>query len=84
LGLGERCLLEIPTHLDNDMQVPLLEQRAREVLAQGKKIAAFIVTLGTTDAFGLDDLEAIVAVRDRLVEEFKLGYRPHVHADAVI
>ena len=84
LGLGERCLLEIPTHLDNDVQVPLLEERARELVRQGKKIAAFIVTLGTTDAFGLDDLEAIVAVRDRLVDEFGLAYRPHVHADAVI
>jgi glutamate/tyrosine decarboxylase-like PLP-dependent enzyme len=41
-------------------------------------------TLGTTDAFGLDDLEAIIALRDRLVEEFHLPYRPHVHADAVI
>ena len=40
--------------------------------------------MGSTDAFGLDDLEGIVRLRDELVTEFNLPYRPHVHADAVI
>ena len=43
-----------------------------------------IATMGSTDAFGIDNLEAIVAMRDRLVDEFKLPYKPHVHVDAVI
>ena len=61
-----------------------LEAAAREALTNGKKIAAIIATLGTTDAFGLDDLAAIAALRDTLVDEFQLDYRPHIHADAVI
>jgi L-2,4-diaminobutyrate decarboxylase len=40
--------------------------------------------MGTTDALGIDDLQAIVQLRDELVDEFQLPYRPHVHADAVI
>jgi glutamate/tyrosine decarboxylase-like PLP-dependent enzyme len=84
LGLGENSLAEIPTNIENDIRISVLTDTARQALADGKKIAAFIATMGTTDAFGLDDLEAIVALRDRLVDEFKLGYRPHVHADAVI
>ena len=32
----------------------------------------------------MDDLEKIVALRDTLVDEFQLDYRPHIHADAVI
>jgi len=40
--------------------------------------------MGTTDAFGIDDLRALAAVRDKLVEEYSLDYRPHIHADAVI
>ncbi len=40
--------------------------------------------MGSTDAFGIDDLEAMRRLRDDLVEEFKLPYRPHLHADAVI
>jgi len=84
LGLGEDNLALIPTHIENDIRVSVLADTARQALADGKKIAAFIATMGTTDAFGLDDLEAIVTLRDQLVEEFKLDYRPHVHADAVI
>lgn len=84
LGLGTRNQVVIPTDERNEMDLAEFERACRDVLANGKKIAAIIATLGTTDAFGLDDLDAIVAVRDRLVEEFALPYVPHVHADAVI
>ncbi len=47
-------------------------------------MAAIILTLGTTDAFGIDDLAAVAALRDRLVAEYHLPFAPHLHADAVI
>ncbi len=53
-------------------------------LAAGKKIAAIVATMGSTDAFGIDDLRAIDELRRRLVDEFSLPYLPHLHADAVI
>ena len=84
LGIGENNVIEVASNLDNDITFNLLEKEARKVLQEGKRIAAFIATMGTTDAFGIDDLEAIIRLRDRLVEEFRLDYRPHVHADAVI
>jgi L-2,4-diaminobutyrate decarboxylase len=84
LGLGVKNLEVIPTSTDNAIEVKILAERARAVLRAGRKIACFIATLGTTDAFGLDDLEAIVKLRDDLVKEFRLPYTPHVHADAVI
>lgn len=84
LGLGTRHLVTVPTDGRNEIDLGALEHRARAAVRAGQRIAAFIATLGTTDAFGLDDLEAIVRLRDTLVEEFRLPYRPHVHADAVI
>lgn len=84
LGIGTNNLVTIPTTDDNEIDLAQLEQAVREALTNGKKIAAIIATLGTTDAFGLDDLESIIALRDTLVDEFQLDYRPHVHADAVI
>ena len=84
LGIGTNNLMTIPTTDENEMDLDQLEQAVRNALTSGKKIAAIIATLGTTDAFGLDDLESIVALRDNLVEEFQLDYRPHIHADAVI
>ena len=84
LGMGTDNLITIPTTVENEIDLAQLEAEARTALASGKRIAAIIATLGTTDAFGLDDLERIAALRDRLVEEFELDYQPHIHADAVI
>jgi L-2,4-diaminobutyrate decarboxylase len=84
LGLGTKQLLTVPTDVRNEIDLAELGRHAREALRSGRRVAAFIATMGTTDAFGLDDLEGVVALRDQLVEEFHLPYRPHVHADAVI
>lgn len=84
LGLGSNRVVSIPCDQANEMNLEILERRLRETLQQGGKIAAIVASLGTTDAFGLDDLEKIAALRDRLVAEFRLSYRPHLHADAVI
>jgi glutamate/tyrosine decarboxylase-like PLP-dependent enzyme len=84
LGIGQDNVICVPTHLDNSIDIVALEIAAREALSAGKKIAAIVATMGSTDAFGIDDLRAVVAVRRRLAEEFALAYSPHVHADAVI
>ncbi len=84
LGIGQRNVVQIPCGPDNDMRVCLLETQARQLLADGGRIAAIVATMGTTDHFGIDDLAAIIEVRDRLVDEFHLDYVPQVHADAVI
>ncbi|MSR57000.1 MAG: aspartate aminotransferase family protein [Planctomycetaceae bacterium] len=84
LGLGFDHLVEVPSDENNEVRICLLETMCRDLLKQGQHIAAIVATMGTTDAFGVDDVQAIVEIRDRLVDEFQLDYRPHVHADAVI
>jgi L-2,4-diaminobutyrate decarboxylase len=84
LGIGQDHVVRVRTQPDNAVNVLELEAAAREAIAAGQRIAAIVATMGTTDAFGIDDLAAIVAMRDRLVRELSLDYRPHVHADAVI
>jgi L-2,4-diaminobutyrate decarboxylase len=84
LGIGQDQVVSIPSHADNSIRLDALEKAARQTLSGGRKIAAIIATMGTTDAFGIDDLEAIHALRERLVADFNLDYRPHIHADAVI
>jgi glutamate/tyrosine decarboxylase-like PLP-dependent enzyme len=84
LGLGEDQIVSIPTTDDHQMQIDALAQRLREVVRDNRRIACIVATMGTTDAFGLDDLAGIVRVRDEIVKELALDYVPHVHADAVI
>jgi L-2,4-diaminobutyrate decarboxylase len=84
LGLGQDNVIQVPCSPENEIRTCLLESMARDVLKSGGKIAAIVATMGTTDHFGLDDLQAVREIRDRLVEEFRLDYSPHIHADAVI
>ncbi|HEY0980749.1 pyridoxal phosphate-dependent decarboxylase family protein [Schlesneria sp.] len=84
LGMGRESVIKIPCSSENEILPELLEDKAREILASGGKIAAIIATMGTTDHFGLDDLKALHEIREGLVKEFQLDYHPHIHADAVI
>jgi len=84
LGIGEDNVIWIPATDDSQMDIEQLAPRLHEVVADGRRLACIMATMGTTDAFGLDDLESIVGVRNALVRERALDYTPHVHADAVI
>jgi glutamate/tyrosine decarboxylase-like PLP-dependent enzyme len=84
LGIGQDNVIRVPTHRDNAIDLEALEAAARDAISAGRRIAAIVATLGTTDAFGIDDLAAIHGLRERLVNDCQLDYRPHVHADAVI
>ena len=84
LGIGQDNVIQIPCSPENEIRTSELESVARDLLDEGGKIAGIVATMGTTDHFGLDDLKSIREIRDRLVEEYHLDYRPHIHADAVI
>lgn len=84
LGLGSNNLVTIPTNDRNELSLPHLETALRECCERDETVAAIIVTLGTTDAFGIDDLAAVAQLRERLVDEYRLPFTPHIHADAVI
>lgn len=84
LGIGHENVLKVPTHADNSIDLAALREIAFRAVGEGKRIASLVATMGTTDAFGIDDLVGICRLRDELVQQHALPYRPHVHADAVI
>lgn len=84
LGIGEENVVRVPSNDENEIRLDELETRLREIIQNGRRIACLVATMATTDAFGLDDLQAMHRLRDSLVEEFQLDYTPHLHADAVI
>ncbi len=84
LGIGEDNVEIVPSSPENEIRTCLFESMCRQLLKDGRKIACIVATMGTTDAFGLDDLHRLREIRDQLVEEFELDYVPHLHADAVI
>jgi len=84
LGLGEQNVIRVPSTAENEIRTCLFETSLRELFEQGRRVACIVATMGTTDAFGLDDLEAMVSIRDDLADEFHLETKPHIHADAVV
>jgi L-2,4-diaminobutyrate decarboxylase len=84
LGIGTRNLVLIPTNQQSEISLTDLEEYLRRAFEEGTRVAAILATMGTTDAFGIDDLGAIVRLRDRLTIEYELDYPPHIHADSVI
>ena len=84
LGLGQQSVRKVAALADNGIDLVELESAIRAAHHAGEKIAAIVATMGTTDAFGIDDLAGVHALRERLSVELQLDYRPHIHADAVI
>ncbi|WP_425615434.1 aspartate aminotransferase family protein [Anatilimnocola sp. NA78] len=84
LGLGQSSVIKVATHSNNSIDLAQLELAIRAAHEAGQRIAAIVATMGTTDAFGVDELAAIYALRERLVAELQLDYLPQIHADAVI
>lgn len=84
LGIGESNVVRVPDDEHNEVRPCLVHSMARDALRDGARIAAIVATVGTTDAFGLDDVLALDEVRRELADEFQLDTPPHLHADAVI
>ncbi|MCU0961403.1 MAG: pyridoxal-dependent decarboxylase [Pirellulaceae bacterium] len=84
LGIGEENVVRVPATADSDIVVEAFEESLRTVLRDGRPVAAIVATMGTTDAFGIDDLAALHRIRSELAAEFQLATPPHLHADAVI
>lgn len=84
LGLGESNIVAIPANEDNELRPCLLETHLKDLLKDERKIAGIVATMGTTDAFGIDDLQTIRSICDEQTERFHLETPLHIHADAVI
>lgn len=83
LGLGIDNLHEIPTDRTLAMRLDLLEEKLDQLYGKGVKVAFVIATFGTTDAFGVDDVEAIRHVIDKAATRHGVP-APQLHADAAV
>jgi L-2,4-diaminobutyrate decarboxylase len=83
LGMGVDNLHAIPTTPQLSMRLDLLESRIEQLYQKGRKVAFVIATFGTTDAFGIDDLEGIHTIIHRQAERYAQPV-PHLHVDAAV
>ena len=84
LGIGVDNVDSVASRSDHTINVTELEQKLRKALGKGTAVGAIILNGGTTYDHAIDSIDRVVALRDKLVKEFKLPYKPHIHVDSVI
>jgi glutamate/tyrosine decarboxylase-like PLP-dependent enzyme len=83
LGIGTNQLIAIPTDQDLAMRLDLLEQQLEQLYADDVRVAFVVATFGTTDGFGIDDLQQIRTIIDTVSAKHQQT-TPQLHVDAAV
>lgn len=83
LGIGVENLHEVPTDRTLAMRLDLLAEKLDSLYAQDIKVAFVIATLGSTDAFGVDDIAGIRQIIDDKADRYGVPV-PQLHVDAAV
>lgn len=84
LGIGASNVIRLGTDDNARVNLKEMELVIKRVTNEGKKIAAIVISGGTTNDMVVDPIEDVVNLRDALVTELHLDYVPHVHVDTVV
>ncbi len=61
-----------------------LERQLRACIQLNCVVPTIMLTMGTTDTFGVDQVKPVFELRNRLCEQFEVAVKPHIHVDAAI
>lgn len=85
LGVNiRRKVIRIHATASNDMDIADLERQLTACLQLQCVVPTIMLTMGTTDTFGVDHLRPVVELRDRLCAQFEVAVKPHIHVDSAI
>jgi len=84
LGIGVDRLIQIKSDEESRSIIEDAEAKARSIIEKGGILAGFQINGGPFYDFAVDDIDAFVELRDKLVKEYKLSFSPHIHVDSVI
>lgn len=83
LGIGTDNLHSVSTDSYLSMQTDKLEEKLDSLYKDGYKVAFVIATFGTTDGFGIDDIETIRNIIDEKAKEYNCP-PAQLHVDAAV
>lgn len=84
IGVGRRNALRIPADERNVINIKYFKDTLEQCFSSGIVVPTVLITIGTTDACSLDDINQISAVIDELFAKYPEMHRPHLHVDAAI
>ena len=85
LGVNiRRKTIRIRATGSNDMDLADLEQQLTACFQLECVVPTIMLTMGTTDTFGVDRVQPVCEIRDRLCAQFEVAVKPHIHVDSAI
>lgn len=83
-GIGTNNVVTIEAGMERQSSLVDAENKLRSILDEGYAIPTIIINGGTTYDHTVDDIAGFARLRDQLVMEYDLNYKPHLHVDSVI
>lgn len=68
----------------HDIDLADLERQLTACFQLGCLVPTIMLTMGTTDTFGVDRVKPVRELVDRLVTRFELSVAPHIHVDSAV
>lgn len=84
LGLGRDTCIEAPCTKNGQIDITKTTEIVRSNLCIGKTFLGFNLTGGSTNEMLIDSTKEIYQLRENVVKEFDLDYRPLIHVDSVL
>ena len=84
LGIGSENVIRLNVNSDTQVDISEMEEVIKDAVKKGKKIATIIISGGTTNDMTVDPIKEVVKLRDKLVGQLGMNYKPHVHVDSVV
>ncbi|MGE7920037.1 pyridoxal phosphate-dependent decarboxylase family protein [Viridibacillus sp. NPDC093762] len=82
-GIGVENMIRVKANADHSMNLEDLKEKMELVIAKGGVPLYVLATMGTTDTFGIDDIEGIKRIAEEL--ESTYGINPiYIHADSAM
>lgn len=84
LGIDIRETIRIKVTENNNIDLLDFETNLRACFMMKSIVPTIMLTMGTTDTFGVDEVFPVLEIRDRLCDEFDVPVKPHIHVDAAV
>lgn len=85
LGVNiEKKSIRIRMTEENKMDLADFEEQLRACFLLGCKVPTIMLTMGTTDTFGIDRVKAVRDIIDKLRACYQIEQEPHIHVDSAV
>lgn len=82
-GIGVENMIRVKANADHSMNLEDLKEKIEQVIAKGGVPLYILATMGTTDTFGIDDIEGIKYIAEEMERTYNID-PIYIHADSAM